>query len=130
MTTLIRALNDCDRSAFEQLLADDVAFNSPVRTYRERADVIHLLTTLGGLLGDVRTVREWSGPDGAATVVSVGDGDDRLDGVIEELHGADGRVVEVTLMLRPLGTLLHAVKRMGRALERSPLPSGTTLTDS
>jgi hypothetical protein len=43
--------------------------------------------------------------------------------VIEEVHDDDGRITEVTLMLRPLDALLGAVQRMGQALEAAPLPS-------
>src|SRR5437764_15356970 len=98
-----------DRDVLERLLADEVTFHSPVRTYRDRDDVIHLLTTIGGLLEDVRPTRERSGPDGAATFVSARVGDDELEGVLDEIHDADDRVVEVTLMLRPLQPMLNAI---------------------
>ncbi|MFN8113454.1 MAG: nuclear transport factor 2 family protein [Solirubrobacterales bacterium] len=128
MTELVQALADGDRDAIDLLLADDPRFNSPVRTYDGRADVLHLLTTLAGLFDEVRPVREWTGEAGAATFVSVRTGDQELDGVIEELHGDDGRVASVTLMLRPLGRLLGAIEQMGKALELAPLPSGASVT--
>jgi hypothetical protein len=128
MTGLVQALTDGDHSALDRLLADDARFNSPVRSYDDRADVLHLLTTLAGLFDELRPVREWTGADGAATFVSVRGGDRELEGVIEEIHADNGRIAEVTLMLRPLGELLGAVEQMGKALERAPLPSGASVT--
>jgi hypothetical protein len=51
-------------------------------------------------------------------------GDRALDGVIDEVRDDDGRITEVTLMLRPLDALLAAVERMRQPLEAAPLPSG------
>jgi hypothetical protein len=130
MSQLVEALQDRDLSALEGLLAAEVAFHSPVRTYRDRRDVVHLLDTLAGLFDDLQLVREWPGPGGVASFIEVDGGDRRLDGVIEEIRDPDGKITEVTLMLRPLGPLLKAVERMGQALEDAPLPSGTTLTKS
>jgi hypothetical protein len=126
MTELVQALAERDGAALDRLLAANARFNSPVRSYDDRADVVHLLTTLSGMFGELSPMREWAGAGGAATFVTVRAGGDELDGVIEELYGDDGRVAEVTLMLRPLGRLLRAVEEMGRALESSPLPSGAT----
>ena len=130
MSRLVEALQDRDLSALDRLLAEEVAFHSPVRTYRDRRDVVHLLDTLAGLFDGLQVVREWPGPGGVATFIEIDGGDRRLGGVIEERRDPDGRIGEVTLMLRPLGPLLRAVERMGQALERAPLPSGTTLTKS
>ena len=128
MTELVQALAESDSAALDRLLADEPRFNSPVRSYDDRADVLHLLTTLGGLFDELRPVREWAGAEGAATFVSVRVGDRELDGVIEEIHRDDARTAELTLMLRPLGALLGAVKQMGQALERAPLPSGASFS--
>ena len=128
MTELVQALADGDHAALDSLLADDARFNSPVRSYEDRTDVLHLLTTLAGLFDELRPVREWTGADGAATFVSLRRADQELEGVIEEVHGETGQIAELTLMLRPLGTLLGAVEQMGKALERAPLPSGASMT--
>ena len=128
MIQLVEALHARDLSAIDGLLAEEVAFHSPVRSYHDRRDVVHLLGTLAGLFDDLQVVREWPGPGGAATFIEIDGGDRRLGGVIEERRDPDGRIAEVTLMLRPLGPLLKAVERMGQALESAPLPSGTTLT--
>ncbi len=130
MSHLVEALQARDWAAFERLLAAEVTFHSPVRTYGDRRDVVHLLNTLADLFEDLQLVREWPGPGGVASFIEVDGGDRRLGGVIEEIRDSDGRIAEITLMLRPLGPLLKAVERMGQELEAAPLPSGTTLTKS
>ena len=128
MTELVKALADRDGHALDRVLAANARFKSPVRSYDDRADVLHLLTTLSGLCDELRAVREWTGVDGAATFISVRVGGRELDGVIEEIHGDDARIAELTLMLRPLGRALGAVEQMGQALNRAPLPSGASFT--
>jgi hypothetical protein len=128
MTALIEALEDRDAAALDRVLADEVAFNSPIRTYRDRRDVIHLLAMLGTLFDELRPVREWAGPYGVATFATLRAGHRELDAAFEELQDTDGRVVELTLMMRPLGRLLRAVERMGQALEEAPLPSGASFS--
>ena len=126
MTALIDALAAGDGESLDRALAREVTFNSPIRTYRDRSDVIHLLSTVRGLFDELRPVREWAGPGGCATFATVRSEGRELDAIFEGLHDSEGHVVEVTLMMRPLGRLLGAVERMGKALEEAPLPSGTT----
>ena len=84
--------------------------------YRGRDEVVHLLATIGGVIDDVRIRRGLA--DGAETVTFVeGQVAGRtVDGVLDEIRGADGLVSEITLTLRPLDALIEAVKRMGAAL--------------
>ena len=116
MSDLVEALQTRDTSALDSVLGAEVTFRSPVRTYRDRDEVLHLLSTLAGLFDEARQVRRWGGPQGAATYLAVRIDDLRLDGLLEEVHDEHGRVVELTLMLRPLTAMLEAVERMGRAL--------------
>jgi hypothetical protein len=104
-TPLITAVANQDRDELRELLAEDVTFNSPVRTYTGREEVTHLLATIGSLEDDLRPTR-------STTFVQFG----KLDGVLHEAWDEDGRLKELTLTLRPLGPLLKAVDRMGRAL--------------
>jgi hypothetical protein len=46
----------------------------------------------------------------------------RLDGVVEELHDRQGRVQEVSLLLRPHAVMMAAIKRMAAALAADPVP--------
>jgi hypothetical protein len=123
MTDLAQAIVTSDRAAIAARLAEGAAFNSPIRRYTDRRDVLHLLGLLGSVLGDAQVERSWIGADGAATVIRAGAGDAQLDGVVEELHDADGQVREVTLLLRPHGPMMAAIKRMAAVLEVQPMPS-------
>jgi hypothetical protein len=49
-TRLVRAVLAADRGAVEAELADQAAFNSPIRRYTNRADVVHLLSLIGPIL--------------------------------------------------------------------------------
>jgi hypothetical protein len=120
---LLDAIRAQDANTLDRALADDVAFHSPVRSYRHRDDVIHLLRTIGGLLGDIEARRELSGPNGTATFLSASVAGKPIEGVLEQVRDGDGRVAEVTLMLRPLDAQLAAIERMGQALAAEPLPS-------
>ena len=110
--TVLDAIRHRDPAALDELLADEVVFNSPVRSYRDRDEVVNLLVTIGELLGEMTVTRELQGPGERITFVSV----DKLDGALDERLDDDGRIVEVTLLLRPLGALLRAVEAMGQLL--------------
>jgi hypothetical protein len=103
-------------------LASDVVFHSPVATYRGRADVAHLLGTIAGVVESFEPARELTGPGTRVTFFTARVGERGADGVLEETH-EDGEAVELRLMLRPLDSLLAAVKAMGAALAADPLPS-------
>lgn len=118
-TPFVRALLAADRGALDSALGDDVVFNSPVRQYTSRVQVLHLLSLIGGILPGAGVERTWSGTGGAATVISAVIDGALLDGVVEELHDTHGQVRAVTLMLRPHAAMMLAIKRMAAALERS-----------
>lgn len=113
---LIDALSDGDRDALAALLADRVTFHSPVADYEDREQIVHLLVTIGGVIDGVRVRREVA--QGAETVTFVeGEVAGRtVDGVLDQVRDEDGRILELTLMLRPLDALIEAVKRMAAAL--------------
>src|SRR4051794_25083901 len=117
-TPILTALTERDGVALREQLATDVTFNSPVRSYHGRDDVAHLLELIGGLLADLRVTRLVDAPGETVAFVSAGAGagERPLDGVLDERRDDAGQTVELTLMLRPLGALLHAIERMGKAL--------------
>jgi len=108
MPPTLTAMANQNRDALRELLAEDVTFNSPVRTYQGREEVIHLLATIGSLEDDLRPTR-------SITFVQFGE----LDGVLHESWDDDGHLKELTLTLRPLGQLLKAVDRIGKALDEA-----------
>jgi len=89
-----------------------VVFHSPVQTYRGREQAIRLLVTAGGVLDGVEVTRRLDG----VTFFTARVEEHPVDGVLDERAGEDGRIAEVTLMLRPLAQLQAAVARMARAL--------------
>jgi hypothetical protein len=122
-TDFVRALLASDRALLEARLSDEAVFNSPIRRYDQRAQVVHLLCLIGTVLPGAGVVRTWSGPEGAATVIAADIDGMQLDATVEELHDDAGRVREVTLMLRPHAQMMATIKRMAAAVERKP-PAG------
>jgi hypothetical protein len=117
---LIAALRNGDHHVIAALLAEDVTFHSPVADYDDRDQVVHLLVTIGGVIDDVRVRREVvQGPETVAFVEGEVAGR-AVEGVLDQVHGEDGLIHELTLMLRPLDALIDAVKRMAAALADAP----------
>jgi ketosteroid isomerase-like protein len=112
MNRLLAAIAARDQDALTELLAEDVVFHSPVQTYRGRAQAIRLLVTVGGVLEGVDVTRELDGVTFFAAQVE----EHPVDGVLVQHEDDEGRIREITLMLRPLAQLQAAVARMARAL--------------
>jgi len=112
---LLPAIASGDREALEALVAEDVVFHSPVQTYRGREQVLLLLVTIGGIIDDVQATRELDG----VTFFTARVEEHPVDGVLDEHADDQGKVTELTLMLRPLAALQAAVARMARALADS-----------
>jgi SnoaL-like domain len=109
---LLAAIAGRDRDALVELLAEDVVFHSPVQTYRGRPQAVHLLVTAGGVLEGVNVTRELDG----VTFFTAQVEEHPVDGMLDQHADDEGRVREITLMLRPLAQLQAAVARMARAL--------------
>jgi ketosteroid isomerase-like protein len=114
-----RVVEACDPAGLAPLLADDVIFRSPaVHAPQEgRAVATAYLTAALAVLGPtIRYDREWQAPDGAVLEFHAD-----LDGT--QVHGIDmmrfdaaGRIVEFTVMVRPMRALNRLVEEMGKAL--------------
>lgn len=103
-------------------LSEFVVFHSPVRDYHGRADVVHILTTIGDVLDTVESQRQLIAERQVVTIIDAARAHHRMTGVLHESHDELGRVEEATLLLRPLSALLESITAMRAALERSPLP--------
>jgi hypothetical protein len=112
MSELLTAIDRSDRDGLEGMLAEDVVFHSPVQTYRGRPQAVRLLVTIGGVVDDVEVTRTLDGVTFFRATVE----EHPVDGVLVEDRGDDGKIAEITLMLRPLAQLQAAVARMARAL--------------
>lgn len=114
MIRLIDAIRGSDGDALNGLLAEGVVFHSPVQTYRGRGQVVHLLVIVGRILDAADVTREVDGVTFFAAYVE----EHPVDGVLVQKVDDDGRITEITLMLRPLAGLQAAVARMTRALAK------------
>ena len=123
VATLFPFLSKPDPTRLAALLSEDVRFHSPVADYEGRADVTHLLTAIAGVLDSVGPVRELAAGRERTTFLAGTAQGRPIEGVLDEHHDEQGRVVEATLMLRPLFALQVAVRAMAEALTLSPLPS-------
>jgi hypothetical protein len=115
-TLLIDALRTADRAALADVLTEDVAFHSPVTDYRGRDEVVNLLATIGTVVEDVRVRRELRQDRETATFIEGTVGGRAVDGVLDQIRDETGGICEITLMLRPLESLLEGVRRMRTAL--------------
>jgi hypothetical protein len=115
---LLQAIRERDRDALAAMVADDVVFHSPATTYRGRDQVVDLLALIGTVLDDVTATGEVE----PVTFVKGHMDRDELNGVLVEIRDSDGRIAEITLLLRPLATLQTAVRRMARALAEGAEP--------
>ena len=109
---LLSAIRGRDREALATLVADDVVFYSPATTYRGRDQVVDVLALIGSVLEEVTATRQVE----TVTFIKGHSEREHLDGVLVEVTDADGRIAEITLLLRPLATLQMAIRRLARAM--------------
>ncbi|HEX6584067.1 MAG TPA: nuclear transport factor 2 family protein [Thermoleophilaceae bacterium] len=109
---LLQAISERDRDALAALVADDVVFHSPATTYRGRDQVVDVLDVLGSVFEDITKTREVE----TVTFLTGRAGDDELDGALVEIKDSDGRIAEITLLLRPLAGVQAGFRLMARAL--------------
>jgi hypothetical protein len=110
-----------DFDAAVALLADDVVFRSPIvfKPYEGREIVGMLLRTVAQVFEDFRYDREIGAPDAVdhALVFHARVGDRELEGC-DFIHlDADGRIDELTVMVRPLSGAHALAAAMQERLE-------------
>jgi hypothetical protein len=112
------AVEDRDLEKALALLADDVVFRSPAvyRPYRGRDTVATILTTVFGVFEDFRYTDELSGEGAHALIFEARVGDKDLQGMDLIRSGADGKITELTVMVRPASGLIALAEKMGPAL--------------
>jgi uncharacterized protein len=105
-------------TAFGQL-ADDVVFRSPAvyRPYEGRAATETVLRAVSRVLEGFRYVDVLDGGDRAGLVFTARVGDREVQGWDYLRFDAEGRIAELTVMLRPLSGLLAVGERMQVELE-------------
>ncbi len=107
-------------SRSREALSEDVVFHSPVRDYRGRADVGHILSTIGQVVDQIDAESELGRDREIATIITAYHRGHQMNGVLYETYDAAGRIDRATLLLRPLSTLRQAIAEMVAALVGSP----------
>ena len=120
---VLALLQPDDQTRPQQALSEEVIFESPVRDYHGRADVAHILSTIGTVLDQIDAQRELAADREIVTIITASHRGQRMSGALYEVHGASGRVDRAMLLLRPLSAVRQAIADMVAALEQSPLPS-------
>jgi hypothetical protein len=110
-----------DPEALTAALAEDVVFRSPVvfRPYEGKPLVATILTQ-GAMkvFEDFRYTDQLEDGDVAALIFSARVGDRSLDGLDLLRFDAGGKVVELSVMVRPMSGLNALSEAMGREFER------------
>ena len=114
-----QAVEARDIEAMAAALDPDVTFKSPVvfRTYQGRDAVIALLSVVVEVFEDFRYVDELQGAGSSALIFHARVGDRELEGIDYMRHGPDGRVTELTVMVRPYSAATALRDAMGAKLE-------------
>jgi hypothetical protein len=115
------AVESGDVAAVPDILAEDVTFRSPVvfKAYEGR-EVVGLILTEGAMkvFSDFRYTDRFETDDAAALIFEAKVGDRQVQGLDLLRFDADGRVRELTVMVRPRSGMQALADAMGREFER------------
>jgi len=113
-----RAAESKDFSRGEQLFSPEIVFRSPAvyEPYRGFEAVGVILRTVAEVFEDFRYVDQVETGDTAVLVFEARVGDRELSGVDILRFGADDRIEELTVMIRPFSGLQALLEEMGRRL--------------
>ena len=108
-----------DFSQIDDLLAEDIVFRSPAvfKPYEGRDLVKVILGAVVQVFEDFRYLDQVEGDDRAVLVFEARVGDRELQGVDILRFDSDGRVDELTVMIRPMSGLNALAEEMGRRLQ-------------
>ena len=113
------AVESGDLEAALDLLADDVVFRSPAvfKPYEGKQAVGTILHAISTVLEDFRYTDELAGDGVHALIFEARVGDRELQGMDLIRGDGEGRIAELTVMLRPASGLMAAAQEMGPKLE-------------
>ena len=108
-----------DAEAIAEVLAPDVAFRSPAvfKPYEGREATMLVLRAVANVFEDFRYEDSFEGSDGEVLLFFAQVGDRELNGIDLLRFDDEGKVRELTVMIRPLSGLTALVEAMGRELE-------------
>lgn len=113
-----------DEAALADVLAEDVVFRSPAvyKPYEGREATTLVLRAVSRVFEDFRYDDRFAGDDGDVLLFSARVDDRELNGIDLLRFDDDGKVRELTVMIRPLSGLTALVEAMARELERLGVP--------
>ena len=108
-----------DFSDIDDLLAEDIVFRSPAvfKPYEGRDLVKAILGAVVQVFEDFRYLDQVEGDDRAVLIFEARVGDRELQGVDILRFDDEGRVSELTVMVRPMSGLNALAEEMGRRLQ-------------
>lgn len=108
-----------DFSKGEELFSPDVVFRSPAvfKPYEGLEALGMILSNVAQVFEDFRYVDQVETGDTAVLVFEARVGEKQLNGVDVLRFGADGRIAEMMVMVRPASGLMALGEEMGRRLE-------------
>jgi SnoaL-like domain len=129
-TKFERAVEARDSDAIGDALAAEVTFRSPVvyRPYEGREAVATVLRAVARVTEGFEYVQRLEAPDGAvALIFKARVGDREIDGLDLLRFDDDGRVTELTVMVRPLSGITALAEAMAEELRSMgvPVPEGS-----
>lgn len=110
-----------DFSQVQRLFAEDAVFRSPAvyAPYEGREAIALLLGAVAAVFEDFRYLAQLEHGDDAVLVFEARVGDRELQGVDILRFGADDRITEMTVMVRPMSGLQALAERMQQMLAAS-----------
>jgi SnoaL-like protein len=108
-----------DFGAAEELFAEDAVFRSPVvyKPYEGREALMVLLGAVVQVFEDFRYLEHVESGDVAVLMFEARVGDKTVQGVDILKFGADDRIAEMTVMVRPMSGMHALAEAMQRKLE-------------
>ena len=118
------AVRSGDPDALAQALSPEAVFRSPAvfKPYEGRDAVMVVLRAVFNVLEDFRYEDRFEGPGGEVLLFAARVGDRELNGIDMLRFDEQGRVRELTVMIRPFSGLRAVLEAMGRELERMGVP--------
>jgi hypothetical protein len=114
--SIVQAFLDGDAVTLQTALASDGTFHSPVADYTGPGEFGPVFEALVTVVGDARLVSEIEEPGQTVAFFTATIAGRPADAVVRVIADGDAPATDVTLMIRPLETLIGAVKAMQQAL--------------
>lgn len=121
---IVRAFLAGDTAAVVDRLAPDATFHSPVTDYRGRDRIAKVLQALPQVVTGLRLTRRLDGPGETAAFFTADVRDDQVEGMLLVLAAPGAPATDLTLMIRPLETLLLGIEQMKQILDSGKRRAG------